>query len=429
MLKENSKFRRYFIFIVCCAFILFFWCIFSTHWDINLLTKLLIFAGLAIGSECLPVALPKGGYVTVSYAVFVAAAILFPMGAILPIAACGALILFGKAAEEQPLWKRVFNGSQFIISLVLAKNVLIQAGLTPFEVDIRNLLIYLLAALVYMLSNVTLVSIALGKMSGKSPWSIWVGNIRWSVPNFLALAPLGILMAMIFVRYGPLGLIMLFVPLLLARHSFQLYIDMRKNYLNTVEALVTALEAKDSYTSGHSSRVAEWSVKLAEELKLPEDRVEQIKYAGVLHDVGKIGVSEQILNKKEKLNEAEWELIRNHPVIGQNIVQSIDFLFDVGSTVRYHHERFDGSGYPDGIKGTDIPLESRIIAVADTYDAMTSSRSYREVLSPAEALTELRRVAGSQLDPQIVEAFCIIIQRENPQVQPSPIKEVQLANC
>ncbi|ACL18526.1 HD-GYP domain-containing protein [Desulfitobacterium hafniense] len=428
MLKANFKFRSYFNFIVFCATLILIWSMLSTHWEIGMLSSFLIFAVLTVASECLPVALPKGGYVTVSCAVFVAAAILFPMGVILPIATCGALILFGKAAEDQPLWKRFFNASQFIISLAMAKTVLIQAGLTDFAVDIRHLPFYLLAAFTYMLSNVTLVSIALGKISGKSPWAIWKGNIRWSVPNFLALAPLGVLMAMIYVRYGPLGLIMLSVPLLLARHSFQLYIDMRKNYLNTVTALVQALEAKDSYTSGHSSRVAQWSIKLAEEMNLPEDRVEFIKYAGILHDVGKIGVSETILNKKGKLDDAEWKFICNHPVIGQNIIQSIDFLFDVGSAVRFHHERFDGAGYPDGIKGKDIPQESRIIAVADTYDAMTSSRSYRQALSSSEAIAELRRVAGSQLDPEVVEAFCRVIQKENQMEKLSPITDMPIAN-
>lgn len=420
MLKENRKFRNYFALIVGFAVLTLVWSVFSTKWSWDMLSHLFIFAILAIASESLPVSLPKGGFVTVSYAVFIASAMLLPMGVILPIAALGALVLFGKAATEQPLWKRIFNGSQFVISLAIAKSVLVVAGATSFDIEIDFLLIYLFASMMYMLTNVTLVSIALGKLSGKSPWSIWASNIRLFIPNFLALAPLGMLMAMIYENYGPLGIILLFVPLLLARHSFQLYIDMRKNYLNTVEALVQALEAKDSYTSGHSSRVAQWSVKLAEALELPEDRLEFIKYAGVLHDVGKIGVSENILNKKGSLEDSEWEMIRNHPVIGQNIIQGIDFLFDVGSVVRYHHERYDGMGYPERIAGEAIPLESRIIAVADTYDAMTSDRSYRKGLSSCEALVELRRVAGTQLDPQIVEAFCRIVQEENPQLQISP---------
>lgn len=145
--------------------------------------------------------------------------------------------------------------------------------------------------------------------------------------------------------------------------------------------------------------------------------------------MGKIGVSEAILTKKGQLDHSEWEIIRNHPIIGQQIVQSINSLFDVGSVVRYHHERIDGAGYPDGLKGTDIPLESRIIAVADAYDAMTSTRSYREPFTTSAALAELRRVAGTQLDSEIVEAFCRIIQNEYPQTEPASIKNEQIVNC
>lgn len=424
MRELPRSFRILFYIVSAIAVILSFWFISRHPWQPEDIINLLVFAVLAVVSESLPVALPKEGYVTVGYAIFIASLISFPNGIGIPIVIIGGGFVFGKGAKGQLLYKRIFNASQYVLSISLAYLVLELFDIQQFQFNSRNFLIYLLVALSYSFANMTFVSIALGALFQKSPWSIWVGNIRWSIPNFLALAPLGILMAMIYSNYGSLGLILLFVPLLIARHSFQLYMDMRKNYLNTVEALVQALEAKDSYTSGHSSRVAQWSVKLAEALKLPEDRLEFIKYAGVLHDVGKIGVSENILNKKDKLEDSEWEMIRNHPVIGQNIIQGIDFLFDVGSVVRYHHERYDGTGYPERIAGEAIPLESRIIAVADTYDAMTSDRSYRKGLSTSEALVELRRVAGAQLDPKIVKEFCMIIEEENPELQISPQVQV-----
>lgn len=420
MKNVPEGFRRIFILISVLAVVILATATVQMEWNSEILIDLLVFGILAVASESLPVALPVGGYVTVGFAVFFSAIASVAPGVSLLAAALGGVLVVGKDAFTTPLWKRVFNASQFIISMAVALGALRLLGITEFRLDVKTILYYLLAAVFYVLTNVTIVSIALGKLNKKSPFSIWFVNMRSLIPSFLALAPLGLLMSMLYNNYGPLGIILLFVPLLLARHSFQLYVDMRKNYLNTVEALVQALEAKDSYTSGHSSRVAQWSVKLAEALKLPEDRVEYIKYAGVLHDVGKIGVSENILNKKGSLEDSEWEMIRNHPVIGQNIIQGIDFLFDVGSVVRYHHERYDGMGYPERIAGKAIPLESRIIAVADTYDAMTSNRSYRKGLSSSEALVELRRVAGTQLDPQIVEAFCRIVQEENPQLQISP---------
>jgi len=187
---------------------------------------------------------------------------------------------------------------------------------------------------------------------------------------------------------------------------------MRENYLNTVEALVQALEAKDAYTSGHSERVGKLVVAMGEEIKMSEEKIQSLKYAAVLHDVGKIGVSEIILNKEGELLDSEWEAIRSHPVIGQTIIKGIKFMFDIGEVVCHHHEHYDGKGYPDGIKGIEIPLESRIIAVADTYDAMTSDRSYRTGSTHDEAIAEIKKVSGSQLDPELVEIFCKVVTSE-----------------
>ncbi|HVJ50647.1 HD-GYP domain-containing protein [Desulfitobacterium sp.] len=408
MLNLPRKFKKTSFITILLALFVISYSLLQIQLDLRLALSLFVFCILAICSESLPVALPKGGFVTVTYAILIAAVILFPISISLLIAAVGPLLLLGK----DPLWKRIFNSAQFVLSMFIAKEVILLAGVSGFQFNFKAISYDILGAISFMLTNMTIVSIALAQLNKKSPWAYWVGNIRWSVPNFLALAPLGIIMAAIYTNYGTIGIILLFVPLLIARQSFQLYIQMRKNYLNTVEALVQALEAKDSYTSGHSSRVAEFSVKLAEELKLSEERVEFIKYAGVLHDVGKIGVSETVLNKQGPLTESEWEMIRNHPSIGQNIIQSIDFLFDVSQVVRHHHERIDGKGYPDGLIGEDIPLESRIIAVADSYDAMTSVRSYRQGKSTSAALIELESVAGTQLDAQLVDIFCKIVRRD-----------------
>ena len=407
-----NKFKLFFTFVTISALIVLGWNIYYTDWDITLLVQLLIFAFLGISSESLPVALPKGGYVTVSYAIFLSSLILFPLGVTLTAMALAGLIIVGKAGLEQPLFKRVFNASQYVLSLTLAHGVMNFINPTSFQFDWKSLMLYLIVASAFLVINITIVSIALGMMFNKSPWTIWISNIRWSVPNFMALVPLGFLLALIYHNYGPLGLSLLFIPLLVSRHAFQLYIDMKENYLNTVEALVQALEAKDTYTSGHSARVGKLAVIMAEEIKMSEDRIESLKYAAVLHDVGKIGVSETILNKEGKLLDSEWEAIRSHPVIGQTIIKSIKFLFDIGEVVRHHHERYDGKGYPDGIKGIEIPLESRIIAVADTYDAITSDRSYRKGSTHDEAITELKRVSGSQLDPELVEIFCKVVTTE-----------------
>jgi len=411
-MKDLPKsFQRLFILITIMALVFWAWAIYQTDWSWINVFRLLLFGFLAAASESLPVSLPKGGYVTVSFAVFICVVILFPIGVSVSVAAIGGLFVFGKEVQGEPFYKRVFNASQFVVSLGAASLVL-RITDTGFSIAPMAILIYLVASFAYMLTNMTVVAIALGILQGKSPWLIWIGNIRWSIPNFMSLAPLGLLMALVFHNDGEVGLFLLFIPLLLSRHSFQLYIDMRENYLNTVEALVQALEAKDTYTSGHSTRVGKLAVAIGEAMEMSEEKLVFLKYAAVLHDVGKIGVSETILNKEGKLLESEWESVRSHPVIGQTIIKGIKFLFDIGNVVRLHHERYDGKGYPDGVQGEEIPLESRIIAVADTYDAITSDRSYRKGSTHDEAMQEIKRVAGSQLDPKIAEIFRKVVTNE-----------------
>ena len=413
-MKDLPKsFKRLFIMITLLAIVIWIRAIYQMNWAMIDVFHLLLFGLLAAASESLPVSLPRGGYVTVSFAVFICAAILFPFGVSVSVAAIGGLFVFGKEVQGEPFYKRVFNASQFVVA-ICAASVVLKLTETGFSVAPVTIIIYLVAAFAYMLTNITLVAIALGVLQNKSPWLIWIGNIQWAIPNFMALALLGLLMALIYNNYGTGGLLLLFIPLLISRHSFQLYVDMRENYLNTVEALVQALEAKDTYTSGHSERVGKFSVAIAEEIKMSEEKIVFLKYAAVLHDIGKIGVSEIILNKEGKLLDLEWDSIRAHPVIGQTIIKKIRFLFDIGLVVRYHHERYDGKGYPDGVKGEEIPLESRIIAVADTYDAITSDRIYRKGRTHDEAIAELKRVAGSQLDPEIVEIFCKVVKSELP---------------
>ena len=411
MVSLPKKFKLFFSLVTALAIVVLGWNIVHTDWNMNLLIQLLIFAFLGIASESLPVALPKGGYVTVGYAVFLAALILLPLGVTLSAVALSGMFIFGKVASEGPLYKRVFNASQYVLSITAAYGVISFSSVPTFLFDLNSIILYLIAGVVYMATNMAFVAIALGIILCKPPWSIWASNFRWSVPNFMALVPLGYLLALLYNKY-PLGIILLFIPLLLSRHAFQLYIDMKENYLNTVEALVQALEAKDTYTSGHSARVGKLAVAMAEEIEMSEDKIESLKYAAVLHDVGKIGVSEIILNKEGKLLDSEWEAIRSHPVIGQTIIKGIKFLFDIGQVVRHHHERYDGKGYPDGIEGEAIPLESRIIAVADTYDAITSDRSYRKGSTHEQAIEELKRAAGSQLDPELVRIFCKVVTRE-----------------
>lgn len=179
----------------------------------------------------------------------------------------------------------------------------------------------------------------------------------------------------------------------------------RNSFLNAITSLAFALDAKDSYTNGHSVRVSEVSVKVAKELGLPDDQVEKIRIAGLIHDIGKIGIPETLLNKTDKLSEEEFRRIQAHSVIGEHILNPVVDDFVVLSMVRHHHERFDGRGYPDGLSGNQIPIGARILTVVDSYDAMTSDRPYRKAIPLEMVIKEIERNRGTQFDTSVVDAF------------------------
>jgi HD-GYP domain-containing protein (c-di-GMP phosphodiesterase class II) len=175
---------------------------------------------------------------------------------------------------------------------------------------------------------------------------------------------------------------------------------------------VAAMEAKDSYTKGHSENVRRYALKIARHLGLPEDRIRLIDFSSLLHDIGKMGVKEDILAKPAALSAREYEEVKQHPLIGSLMVSAIENLSVTGPIIRAHHEYYDGSGYPGGIKGDKIPIESRIISVADAFEAMTSDRPYRKAYGYKEALQRLVQASGTQFDREIVSAFVEMTIRE-----------------
>jgi putative nucleotidyltransferase with HDIG domain len=182
------------------------------------------------------------------------------------------------------------------------------------------------------------------------------------------------------------------------------------SYESTLQALVTALDFRDNETQGHSYRVVEYAVLVAERMGVVEPDLTQIRRGAILHDVGKIGVSDSVLRKPGKLDPTEWEEMQRHPEMGYRMLRHIPFLEPALDIVLSHQERFDGKGYPRGLKGEDIPLGARIFAVVDTFDAMTSDRPYRAALSIRASREEIMRCAGTQFDPRVSEAFCSIAE-------------------
>ncbi|MDD2855449.1 MAG: HD domain-containing protein, partial [Desulfuromonadaceae bacterium] len=189
-----------------------------------------------------------------------------------------------------------------------------------------------------------------------------------------------------------------------------LYDEQQQTYLNTIQALVTAIEASDSYTKGHSERVTRYSIEIGRRCQLSPDRLKILERAAILHDIGKIGIDLSLLHKEGKLSVHDINELQMHPIIGMKILEPIEFLKDVRTCIGQHHERYDGMGYPNRIKHEDQLLESRIISVADAFDAMTSDRPYRKALPLDAAISELCENSGTQFDPVIVEAFTAILE-------------------
>jgi len=324
----------------------------------------------------------------------------------------GALI--GEIIERKVAWyKIIFNTSQYALTAGIAGIAYQQAGGVVGAQNIfRFILPAAICALTYCIVNITLFVMVVSFAQNVRIATIWRTSIKETVPSYLAEAPMGFLMAIVYIEVGIVGILLFFLPLLLARRSFELYTKMRKVYLDTIRALAAAIDAKDPYTKGHSERVAETSVALAQELNLSDKDIENIEYTALLHDIGKIGIADNILGKNSSLTNKEYDKIKEHTIMGAKIIEPVDFLKNSYKAIYHHHERYNGDGYPDGLKSEDIPLSARIIAVADAYDAMNSDRPYRKKLDMDKILKELKDQSGKQFDPKIVKALISVLDRE-----------------
>ena len=189
-----------------------------------------------------------------------------------------------------------------------------------------------------------------------------------------------------------------------------LFKKLQESYVATIQSLMSAMEAKDTYTRGHTARVSRYSLAIGAAMGFSRDALDDLRFGATLHDIGKIGIHEAILNKPAGLTDDEYEIMREHPVMGDRILRKIPFLQNARRIVRHHHERYDGQGYPDGLRGESIALGARIVAVADAFDAMTSKRAYNEALGLDEAMHNLTSKSHTQFCPDVVQIFVRLLQ-------------------
>ncbi len=347
-----------------------------------------------------------------------------PVGAAI-VGACTALGL----RRGPSVLQRVFNTSMYALSAYLAGRAFLalggQVGLPNENSFPKIIWPFAGAALVHVAANHGLLSGVLwltrdssGTMGSQG---VGVGLTGRLLLSDLGYAAYGLLIAALWSVVGPFAPLLVLIPLFVARWAVAQFAEQQKAYEATVGALCQAVETKDFYTRGHSDRVSRGSVMIAREIGMRGDRVEAIRYAGMLHDVGKLGVPTKVLQKTGKLTEEEYAAIQLHPMRGLDIVREIGFLDEALAGIMHHHERIDGRGYPMGLAGDEIPEFARVLAVADAFDSMTSTRSYRGARPVDEAIEELRKWAGTQFDPAFVDAFVAALKREGWQRPEPPV--------
>jgi putative nucleotidyltransferase with HDIG domain len=271
----------------------------------------------------------------------------------------------------------------------------------------------LAAAVTQFACNTSAMSIIIGLTEDKRPSNVWTEIYLWTFPYYMVGAAIAGLVSLLNRHFGWQGSLLVLAPIYLMYRSYRLYLGkleaekehaekVSSLHLRTIEALALAIEAKDQTTGEHLQRVRIYAMELARELGLTEDETEALRAASVLHDIGKLAVPEHIISKPGKLTPEEFEKMKIHPIVGAEILEQVDFPYPVVPIVRAHHEKWDGSGYPNGLKGEDIPIGARILAAVDCLDALASDRQYRRALPLDDAMAKVASEAGISFDPRVV---------------------------
>jgi hypothetical protein len=388
---------------------------------------------LAAVTQRMPVVLFRSSAISVSFAAVIASYVLYGTG-------IGVFVALVQAAvnaftpRRKPLVKVAFNSGSFALSAFVAGEIF--RLLAPERGDLAATLLSVGAsALGYFLINTGLTAVVIAISEGKGVLAVWRTNYAWMPVNFLATAAQGAALALASQALGVFGVLVFTLPLGVAWYSFRLYMskssevrarnaelqsvnDMLKrtndrleeSHLSVIGALIGALEAKENARAQQAAQTMTHAVAVAERLGLSDDEIAAIKLGALFHDIGTIGVPESVLRKPGSLDEREWNEVKAHATIGANLLSNVPMLERVRPIVLSHHERYDGTGYPAGLREDQIPLAAQIIAVADAYQAMTAERPYRGAMSSKAALKELRANAGTQFNPVVVEAFIATVE-------------------
>jgi putative nucleotidyltransferase with HDIG domain len=402
----------------------------------------LVLLGCALEMMRLP--LVGGGRVSVGFAVFFASLLLVGPALAAGIAAVAVLWAGAASRRREPLLRTFFSLAHTVLAILLAGATCHALGGRPADLDsvgiageAAQLGRVIAAAGVMFLFQAAVVSLSLALERGASIIPLLRANVQTMGPPAGAMTGLGFLLALlysqqaqIFGGYGPYFIVcIILIPAALLYYSFRLRTDIRGIYERSLHILASIMEAKlegrragpeVSETLGHSERVAALAVAVAEQMNLPPAEVETIRHTAYLHDIGKIGIPAELLHQPVLASESVRAALRRHALIGYQILSTVGFLSRVALAVRHHHERYDGLGYPDGLRGRAIPLAARVVRVAEEYDAVTHHRVYRRAVGMSAALDHIRHGAGSRFDPQVVAAL-VAVETAGPAAEAQPI--------
>jgi putative nucleotidyltransferase with HDIG domain len=379
--------------------------------DSSNFTTLGTLTALAVTAELLSFLVPGGMTGSISFIPYITALLLAPDAfAVLAIAVAGAI---ANLSRDKRALKLIFNCSQLALTYGIAIFIYRYLGgvslfkLHELSVAEATLVVGMpmtVAYLVVFLLNGLLVSQVVALSSNTKAWQVWKESSASTIGLDILALPLVFAFAWIYVKYGPMIASVIWLPILGLRQLNTTNIELQQTNRELLELMIKSIEARDPYTSGHSRRVREYAIQIARLMGYDAATVEKIGTAALLHDVGKIyDKYAPILAKEARLSPEEWAIIKEHPADGANLIATMTRLRELVPAVMHHHENWDGTGYPSGLKATDIPLASRVIMFADTFDAMTTKRPYRGPLDEAAVRGELVRCRGKQFDPEIAD--------------------------
>ncbi len=383
------------------------------HSEVPPLLPFLTWTALLVITEATAIELPRGGYISVSGVVDYAGILCYgPL--LVGWADVTGVLIFQGLWKRRPLSRVMFNAGLYsLTSVVAGKLYLLAGGKVGSPAIVHSLPPLLVLGVAYFGVNSCGLSAVISLAERRPFLAQWRDNFRWGLLQHWSLLPLGMLFALVAMEGGLGAVALVTVPLLLARWSFMAHLRARTDLKDFVRAISKVLDQVDPFTREHSLRVAQYATRVARDLGLPLHEVEMIEYAALMHDLGKITPEARpLIEKPGLLTREEKEILNSHPTVGAALFEQVRSLRPAAIYVRAHHERLDGRGYPQGLRGDEIPLGARILTVCDCYDAMTSDRPYVCARSVEAGLLELHRNCEVQFDPRVVACFARIIARE-----------------